>query len=211
MTSAIALVCCCFTLALTACREAPEQGTSQPLNGPNYYAATSSVCGLTRRSDLEAATGYAYQPGSDLNTPALAVPGMKKCVFPSKSPEGNGASINVATATSEVAVGITYGLANESFTKYREKMQRDLQSLGETSRLLGRDVEALEIRSVDKVGERAFWVPQASELVVLTDRKVLGVYISGQDPEVFRKETARRIALRMIDRLHRQGEKGPGV
>ena len=144
---------------------------------PGYYASSPAVCGLVTRADLRAGLGRAFAEGDDpgLTNTFADMPGTTKCRYARAEKEG----------TPYIEVGVVYAYADEILAAV-EKRRKPYQS-----------------SKVPGLGEKALWYPEAGELLVKADDKILGVYLPAElfesAPEV--RERARRLAARALERL----------
>lgn len=144
---------------------------------PDYYASSPAVCGLVTRTDLRAGLGRVFAEGVDpgLTNTFADMPGTTKCRYPTAEKEG----------TPFMEVGVVYAYADEILAAV-ERRRKPYQS-----------------STVPGLGEKALWYPEAGELLVKADDKILGVYLPAElfetAPEV--RERARRLAARALERL----------
>jgi hypothetical protein len=151
-------------------------GAATPTLPPDHYTSTKAVCALLTEPDLEAILGVAFADGDNpgITSTFGDIPGITKCRY---TPEDQ--------PTYKVESALFAGNAAATFDETKELRSR------------------LEAEAVPGLGQEALWYPQAHELLVLAEGKVLGLSMStdAAEPSADLKERARRLAIKAIARL----------
>ncbi len=151
---------------------------------PAYFASAHAVCALLSKEDLDIALGARYRDGRApiLRTlPFADLVGVTKCAY---------TRIDQAEGAQGAEVGVVYAYGEQIFEQARMAYER---------------------QAVGGVGRKAFWYPQAGELLVLTKDKIVGIYVpvAAGEPKEDSRERARRIAAKAVARLDQRP--GPKV
>ena len=154
----------------------PIPSEAAPPGPRNDYTSSEVVCALLTKEELEPALAVAVAAGDNpgITNTFAEIPSITKCRYaPAEKP------------AFKVETGVFSGNAAPTFEEI--KVSR----------------KGFASESLPRLGQEALWFPQAHELLVLTNGRILGLSIGGDviESDADLKERARRLARAALARL----------